>query len=198
MKTELLVLLSCTALAACSNLGTNSPNASGGASGAKVSAQDEKFARDISHANLAEIATGKLAMSKAQSDAVRKFGQHMVDEHSTLQSEASQLASAKGMPVPSSPDLKHQAEMKKLELASGQGFDRAYMQQMVKDHTDTLQLLQQAAAQASDPQLKAQAQKAIPHVQQHLQMAQQLMASVGGSTGASSGSSSRGPTEAAQ
>jgi putative membrane protein len=69
---------------------------------------------------------------------------------------------------------------------------------MVKDHTDTLQLLQQAAAQASDPQLKAQAQKAIPHVQQHLQMAQQLAASVGGSTGASSGSSTRGPTEAAQ
>jgi predicted outer membrane protein len=182
MKTLVASLIGCFAVLGCSHLGMNSPgggSASGGSSAA--SSSDKTLFDSVAKANLAEIATGKLAMQKAQSPSVKQFGQHMVDEHSALLQEGGALAQAKGIPVPSSPDLKHQVAMKKLELMSGESFDRAYMDQMVKDHIETLDLLKETVAQAADPQLKAQAEKAIPHVQQHLALAKQLAASTVGS-----------------
>jgi putative membrane protein len=183
MTSRIAILCLSTALAACSQLtgrdsaGTGS---SAGAGATSPSRGDAAFMRDISHANLAEIATGKLAAQKGQSPAVKQFGQHMVDEHTQLESEGSTLAQAKGMKPPSSPDLKHQAAMLKLQAVSGDSFDRDYIQQMVKDHTDTLKLLQDTASQASDAQLRQLAQKAIPHVQEHLQSAQRLAGEIVG------------------
>jgi putative membrane protein len=174
MKFALLV--SALLISGCSMLGMNrGESAAGGATSA-----DAQVMRDIAQANLAEIATGKLAIAKAQSPNVKQFGQHMIEEHTTLQSEGASLASAKGMPVPNAPDARHQAAAKKLEAMSGESFDRAYMEQMVKDHSETLQLLQRAASQAGDPQLRAHAQKAMPHVQQHLEMAKRLAGEVVG------------------
>jgi len=168
-----LMLLCVVGVAACSQMGMNSPGQSAG-QGATAPAPDAKFTRDIAQANLAEIETGKLAASKAQSDAVKQFAQHMVDEHSALLKQGSELAAAKGLPVPSSPGVEHQVAKTKLQVMTAASFDRAYMEQMVKDHNSTLELLNKTVAEASDPQLRAQAQQAIPHVQQHLEMAQRL------------------------
>jgi putative membrane protein len=176
----MVTLLSLSALVGCSMLDREgAPSAAGGASAA--SSSDESFMRDISQANLAEIATGNLAVRKAQSPAVKQFGQHMISEHSTLETQGGALAQAKGVKPPTAPDLRHQAAMAKLEAVSGDAFDRDYMQQMVKDHTETLRLLQDTAAKAQDPQLRNLAQQAIPHVQQHLEMAQRLTGEVVGS-----------------
>jgi len=182
MKTLVASLIGCFAVLGCSQLGMSSSGGGSASAGSSAaSSSDKTLFESVAKANLAEIATGKLAMQKAQSPSVKQFGQHMVDEHSALLQEGGALAQAKGIPVPSSPDVKHQVAMKKLELMSGESFDRAYMEQMVKDHVETLDLLKQTAAQAADPQLKAQAEKAIPHVQQHLAMAKQLAGSTVGS-----------------
>ena len=168
--TRVALLFAAFALSACSMLGMDSDRGAG----AGATSPDAQMMRDIAQANLAEITTGQLALSRAQSPQVRQFAQHMIDEHTRMQSEGSAIASAKGMPTPKAPDAKHQAAAKKLEAMSGEAFDRAYMEQMVKDHQQTLELVQRAAAQAKDAELRAHAQKAIPHVQQHLQMAQSL------------------------
>ena len=173
MKILLTLFVACLALTSCARLGMNSGSAG---QGATASSKDVAFMRDIAQANLAEIDTGKLAVSKAKSDAVKRFGQHMVDEHSTMMQEGSQLAAAKGVQMPSSPGLKQQAAKKRLEMGSSDNFDKAYMEQMVLDHQATLDLVKQAAANATDPSLKAHAEKAIPHVQQHLDMARNLAA----------------------
>jgi putative membrane protein len=61
-----------------------------------------------------------------------------------------------------------------LEGASGERFDRAYMDQMVKDHEKTLKLVQETAKNAKDPELKQAAEKAAPEVEKHLEMAKQI------------------------
>ena len=45
---------------------------------------------------------------------------------------------------------------------------------MVKDHEDALKLAKEAASEAKDPDVKALAEKATPHIQKHLEMARQL------------------------
>lgn len=173
MQSRLAMLALSASLAACSHFGGHDGRSAAGGASAPPSA-DPRFMRDISHANLAEIAAGRLAVQEAQSPAVKEFGQQMVDDHSALQSEGRSLAEAKGMEPPTTPDLRHQAALAKLEAASGESFDRDYMEQMVQDHADTLQLLQEAASGAADPRVRQLAQEAIPHVRQHLEEARRI------------------------
>jgi putative membrane protein len=140
--------------------------------------QDAKMMRDIAQSDLAEVQAGKLAASKASSAEVKKFAQHMVDDHGKHLSEARSMAKTKGVQLPSAPAKKHQQAMKKLESASGAEFDKVFMQQMVKDHEDALKLVQNTAKNAKDPQLKADAEKTAPVIEKHLEEAKRIAASL--------------------
>ena len=156
------------------------------ANAADLAREDADFLRKMGEADLAEVATGKLATQKASSEEVKKFAQHMIDEHSKGMKEGESLARAKGKQPPKSPDRKHQAAMKKLDSLSGEEFDKAYMKQMVRDHQDVLKMLRSAAKSAKDAEIKAAAQKKIPIVEKHLQMAKTAVASVDGAKQSSS------------
>ena len=145
---------------------------------AALQKQDSKMMRDIAQADLAEVQAGKLAASKASSAEVKKFAQHMVDDHGKHLSEARAMAKTKGLQLPSAPAKKHQQAMKKLESASGAEFDKVFMQQMVKDHEDGLKLVQNTAKNAKDPQLKADAEKTAPVIEKHLEEAKRIAASL--------------------
>lgn len=141
---------------------------------AKKGAEDAKLLRDLAEANLAEVQAGKVALEKASSGEVKKFAQHMVDDHGKMLKELQTLAQSKQVKLPQSPAAKHQAALKKLHGASGEAFDKAYMQQMVKDHEQALKLAQGASKKARDAEIKAAAQKAAPEIEQHLQMARKI------------------------
>jgi putative membrane protein len=159
---------------------------------AKLSKEDAKYLREFAEANMAEVEAGKLAQSKAQRDEVKKFASHMVDDHGKLLQELQTFAEGKGTKLPDSPSIKHKAVAKKLEMTKESSFDHEYMEQMVKDHQEAMKLGETIAKNAQDPDLKAAAQKAGPHVKEHLQMAQQLAASSKSSAAGERASSSSG------
>ena len=148
-----------------------------------IAGKDRKYFQDIAEANMAEVETGKLAQNKASSDEVKKFAAHMVEDHGKMLSEQHSMAKSKGVELPKQPKKEHQAALKKLEGASGERFDRAYMDQMVKDHQKTLKLVQATAKNAKDPQLKQAAEKAAPDVEKHLEMAKQIAGHTGDKKG---------------
>jgi putative membrane protein len=165
----------------------------------KLDRRDARALRNMAEANLAEVEAGKLAAGKARSEEVKKFAQHMVDDHGKQLQEIQKLASARSVDLPSQPAAKHRAAMKKLEGTSADNFDGAYMSQMVKDHRDALKLAQRTAKNAKDSELKAAAEKAAPDIKEHLQTAEQLAgksksASAGSSKPASSSDSSKSPS----
>ena len=137
---------------------------------------DGRRMREIAQADLAEVAAGKLGASKASSDEVKKYAQHMVDDHGKHLNELRSLAKTKGIQLPTAPVKKHQEAMKKLEEVSGADFDRRFMAQMVKDHQDALKLVQSTAKNAKDPALKADAEKTAPKIQEHREMAKKVSA----------------------
>jgi|SRR5687767_1897352 len=145
---------------------------------ATLAQEDAGLMRQMAQSDLAEVQAGKVGAQKASSDEVKKFAQHMVDDHGKQLSEARELAKKKNMQLPSQPMKKHQEAMKKLEQASGAEFDKAFMQQMVKDHQDALKLAQSAAKKAKDKDLKAAAEKAVPVIQNHLDMAKNIASSL--------------------
>jgi putative membrane protein len=154
-----------------------------------LSKSDQNMMRQMAYANIAEIEAGKLAQSKSKNEQVRTFAQQMIDDHTKAQGELQQLADSKGVKLPTSPDSKHKAAMKKMGSLSGAAFDKSYMKQSgISDHKQTHDLLQRVQNKASDAELKALAQKMTPTVEQHLKMAQDTSkSSASKASGASGG-----------
>jgi len=149
-------------------------SASTQATSASVSKSDQRYFHDLAEANRAEVELGKLAQSKATSDQVKQFANHMVEDHGRMLKDVMALAAAKHVQLPGTIDQKHQEAMKRLQGLSGAEFDRAYSKQMVQGHESTVKKLQQIADKADDPQLKKTAEMALPDIKKHLQMARNL------------------------
>jgi putative membrane protein len=162
--------------------------------GDKVAHADASAMKKLAGANMAEIEAGKLAATKAQNADVKKFGQHMVDDHTKMLEDLRKLADAKGVKLPDSPPAKEKGQMKKLESLSPERFDQAYMDHMVKDHQKDVKETDKIISKAKDADFKQAVQDANAKIKEHLQMAQQVDQSVKGSAsrGASSSQSSAG------
>src|SRR4051812_28926361 len=99
----------------------------------KASSTDKKFVKEAKQGGMAEIQLGQVASQKAQSEDVKQFGQHMVDDHTKLNEQMKPIASQLGITPPTSLDNKHQAIATKLNGLSGEAFDKAYIKAMIKD-----------------------------------------------------------------
>jgi len=155
--------------------GTRSSAARSDQAGNKTAKADERAMKDIAQANIAEIETGKLAQEKASKDEVKKFAQTMVDDHTKALTELQEIASKKGVELPTETDMKHKASATALKALNGDSFDKRYMSSVgVSDHKKTHEMLQKVERNTNDPDLKAYAAKTLPVVHGHLTTAQQI------------------------
>jgi putative membrane protein len=146
---------------------------------AKRSDANTQFLQEAAQGGMAEVALGQMAVTKAQHDAVKQFGQRMVTDHSKANMELKALAQSEGVTLPQEVDAKAQALQVRLSQLSSAEFDRAYMEEMVKDHRDTVEKFQQAVDQEQDPQIKQWAAATLPTLKEHLQEANKTADLVG-------------------
>jgi putative membrane protein len=139
-----------------------------------LSASDQKFMKEAAQGGEAEVQLGQLAEQKAESPDVKAFGQRMVDDHTKANDQLKQVASEKGVTLPSQPDAKDKAEKARLEKMSGAQFDKAYMNYMVADHKKDVADFKKEAAHANDPEVKNFAQTTLPTLESHLQQAESI------------------------
>jgi putative membrane protein len=180
-----LSLLVAAAGAAAQGAGTPSAAGMKATAGTSVAAADKTFVEKAAGGGMAEVELGKLATQKASSDQVKQFGSRMVNDHSKTNDELKQIATAKGMTLPTDLDAKHKSEMAKLQKLSGAQFDRAYMDAMVQDHKETVALFRTQSTSGKDGELKGFAAKTLPHLEEHLKMAQATDSAVKGAKSAS-------------
>ena len=150
-------LLASTAAAQNSDTSTTGTMGAGSASATTVSSSDRKFAMTAAMGGMAEVEMARLALTKASSDAVKQYAQKMIDDHTPNNAELMQIASTKGITLPTAPDAKHRAMMARME-----------------------KLFRDESMKGRDADLKAFAAKTLPVVQQHLQMARDLHGQAGG------------------
>jgi putative membrane protein len=141
---------------------------------ANMTSQDRNFLQDAAMGGLMEVELGRVAAQKGTSDAVKQFGQRMVDDHSKANSDLMSLASSKGITLPTTLDEKHQKELTKISAMSGAEFDRAYSKMMLSDHVKDVSEFEKQSTKGTDADLKAFASKTLPTLQEHLQLAKAL------------------------
>lgn len=148
-----------------------------GVTGGTVSAmtnEDKEFATKAGMGGLAEVKHGELAAQKAANAEVKAFAQRMVTDHGMANGELQQLATAKGLALPTELAGEHKDLQDHLNTASGAEFDKMYMKHMVEDHEKTVADFEKAAASATDADVKAWAAKTLPTLQDHLRQAKEV------------------------
>jgi putative membrane protein len=145
----------------------------------QLSAGDKMFVKKAAQGGMAEVELGKLAADKGSTDDVKKFGQRMVDDHSKANDQLKQIASSKGITVPDDMNAKDKATKARLEMLSGAQFDRAYMNDMVKDHVEDISEFNKEAKMGKDPDVKGFASQTLPTLQDHLKNARSVASETG-------------------
>jgi putative membrane protein len=162
-------------------------NEKSGTSSSKLAPSDRTFIKKAAEGGLAEVELGKLATEKAASPEVKQFGQRMVEDHSKANEQLKQVASEKGVAVPEKLSPKDAATKARLEKLSGKAFDRAYMHDMVVDHTKDVSEFRMEAKNAKDPDVKNFASQTLPVIEDHLKQAKSIAPKTGATTSPSSG-----------
>jgi len=142
-----------------------------GTAQARTSNADREFMRGAAQGGMAEVEMGKLAVHRASSDRVRRFGARMVRDHSEANSELKGLASRKGVRLPINVGPKHQPMIDRLSGLRGVEFDRTYMQHMVMDHREDISEFRKESRTGGDNDVSRWAGKTLPTLQSHLMMA---------------------------
>jgi putative membrane protein len=118
--------------------------------------RDRDFVRDVGVMNLAEVDMGRLATEHGSTDAVKKFAQLMIDDHTKALDALRTVASQHSLEIPAQADDKHRDKQDKLAKKQGLDFDKAYCDEMVDAHQDLVGKLESRIDKANLAEYKAQ------------------------------------------
>src|SRR5258708_30423923 len=102
----------------------------------------------------------------------------MVEDHTQNVDEWKKIGSQGATNLPTDKSHKDAETYNRLAKLSGPEFDRAYAQEMVKDHQKDISEFKRGETAAEKPALKQFAQHELPTLQSHLELAQRMQARV--------------------
>ncbi len=147
---------------------------------------DANIMAKLAESDSMEIEEGKVARDKAKSADVKAYAKMMIDDHTNMKKEGSELAKRLNItPVPPANDASGSAmaaAMESMKNADAAAFDRMYIDHAVMDHQKVLDDLAAMESQAQNDAIKALIQRARPTVQKHLDRAKEIQGKMGGAT----------------
>ena len=140
--------------------------------------EDRSFLTNAAQSNLAEIATGRLALRESEDAAVRAYARRMVADHTAAQAQLRRIARAWKTSIPSRPSPKQRRDAARLKALEGSTFDRTYLRRQITAHRQALGLclLEIDGGRVGD--LRAYAANTAPVVRVHLTMAKETRAAL--------------------
>jgi putative membrane protein len=147
--------------------------------GVSVFAADSSFLKDACQGGLMEVKLGQLAQTNASSQAVKDFGQRMATDHARMGEGVRNVASRQNVSLPDDISMMEKVTYERLSHKTGVDFDKAYIEDMVKDHKADIAAFEKEINSGSDPEAKTVAEKALPTIREHLRMAQALAGQLG-------------------
>jgi putative membrane protein len=147
---------------------------------------DKRFVKDAAIGGLIEVELGKLATDKGSSDAVKQFGQHVVEVQTKTNEKLKDAAAKAGYSIPESLDTKQHGRVDKLAKLSGAEFDKAYIKDQVKENENNVRAFQDESQGGTNSAVKAFATDTLPTLQAQLTIAKDLRKSGGTLTSDSS------------
>ncbi|ALN71460.1 MULTISPECIES: DUF4142 domain-containing protein [unclassified Aureimonas] len=145
--------------------------AAGSPTNIKAATGQDDFVRMAVSSNMFEIESSKLALEKSSSAEVKRFAQHMIDDHTKAGADLkAALAAGPKSDLPSRLDPKHEQMLEQLRAASGAQFSALYLQQQLAAHDETIGLFQGYSQNGETGPVKTFAAQTLPTLEMHREM----------------------------
>jgi predicted outer membrane protein len=157
----------------------------------KSLASDSIFIQRAGSVGLLQVKLAQLAEKKGSSAAVMEFGKRMATDYSKANEALKAAAKQAAFPAP----VLLRQDQQIFDRFNGMGrssFDKTYMGEMVRRHSEEVQLFQRESTGGRVQSLKQLATRMLPEMEQRLSLATQTAGSVGVDVTASSSPSSEG------
>jgi putative membrane protein len=145
---------------------------------AAVSAFDKYWLKSSVQGDVFEIKGGQIAKSKGSDPSVKSLGETLVKDHSKSLSDAKKLAAKLGVRLEMKPTPSMSWELSVVQSMTGKSFDQWYAKLEVQDHVQDIQDATEAAKQATNPSVRAEAKKDLPMLKKHLALAKAALKKV--------------------
>jgi putative membrane protein len=143
---------------------------------------DAAFYKHAAEGGIFEVEAGTMAQDKGSSQAVKDFGAMMVKDHGAANDKLKSIAASKDVSLPSSASVGQMATKAKLDVLSGDTFDKSYIKSQVRAHRQTIALFKKEIATGQDPDAKSFATDTLPTLRAHMKAIAKIAADSGVST----------------
>ncbi len=152
-----------------------------GDTAAQTASQGESAALGMLNAiNAHEIAAGEQALAKGVSGEVADYARMMIDQHTENRTRTSALGADDQAQEAQAQRQKGEQELASLDQQQGEAYSKAYIDAMVKGHTEALAALDQRLIPAAErEEVRQHLATTRGHVAEHLEKARALQ---GGTT----------------
>jgi putative membrane protein len=167
-----------------------------------LSSNEVRFVEQALFDGRAEVEIGNMALRQSSNDQVKEFAQRLINDHTSADKKLEQIAKEYGVseitapsktgpayrssqertsmnktgidPKTNQPAPGPRAASDPLANMTGKDFDRAFAQQMIRDHQQTITDFEAARSTVMNADLKAFITETLPTLQEHLQHAREL------------------------
>ncbi|HEY4445873.1 MAG TPA: DUF4142 domain-containing protein [Steroidobacteraceae bacterium] len=140
---------------------------------------DATFYKHAAEGGMAEVELGNLAQQKSSSQRVKDFGAMMVADHTAANDKLKAIAASKNIKLPTSPSVGQMATKAKLEVLSGDTFDKSYIKSMIADHEEDIKEFKKESVSGQDADAKAYATATLPTLEAHLKKIRAIATAAG-------------------
>ena len=140
----------------------------------QLTQNERQFIDKAAQINMTEAHMGQMAQNKGETQAIKNFGQTLVNDHTQAYNRLSAIAQQDGYTIPKAINQQNQSEIEKFQNVSGQQFDNQFSQKEVQDHQQALNWFRSEEQNLQNPDLKAYATQTAATIEKHLSMAQNL------------------------
>ena len=149
------------------NVANNSNNNSA-ADSTTLNAGDRYFITDMLEGNMAEVKLAQLAQQKATSDEVKQIAKTLENDHTAALNQLKDLASRKGVTVPTEEDNDAKDTYNNLNEKTGANFDREWTEKLMDKHDKSSKKFpDKPEDNNADADLKAWAAGILPKLRTH-------------------------------
>jgi putative membrane protein len=134
---------------------------------------DKSFLENAGKSGKEEVAISQAALPHLMNAQAKSFAEMMVADHTGANQALMALAAQKRVTLSAKePDTAKWAKKKE------KGYDEDYIEKMVKDHDEAVELFTKTSKNAADPDVRAFATKTLPTLQAHLSKAKAIKQSL--------------------
>ncbi len=139
-----------------------------------------EFLTEAASGGMMEVELGRIAQEKATNQQVKDFAAMMIKDHSAANEQLMSIAQGKNIQLPTTLTEEHQEHVTKFrDMASGNDFDKEYVDMMVEDHEEDINKFEDAREDVQDQEIKQWVDNTLPTLRQHKERIDQIKEGMG-------------------